>query len=189
MLGSVYSDWVGPKYALASGVLAQGLVGFLMAGLYPKLAEASHVAGFCVVYGVFLSLGEIGPGDNIGLCASKSCATGVRGQYYGTAAAIGKVGAFVGTWVFPHLIAAGGSDANASAQIPFYLSSGLCVLSAFLAVIFLPHIGQDTITLEDARFRVYLDGQGWDTTQLGINPVGPTSHAETYETEKKTEAI
>ena len=34
--------------------------------------------------------------DNIGLIASKTCATAVRGQYYGFAAAIGKVGAFVG---------------------------------------------------------------------------------------------
>jgi hypothetical protein len=51
-----------------------------------------------VVYGIFLSFGELGPGNNLGLLASKSGPTAVRGQYYGVAAAIGKVGAFVGTW-------------------------------------------------------------------------------------------
>ena len=81
MLGSIYSDRVGAKYALASGVLAQGIVGFIMAGCYKQLATANHVAGFAVIYGIFLSLGELGPGDNIGLIASKTCATGVRGQY------------------------------------------------------------------------------------------------------------
>jgi len=40
----------------------------------------------------------------MGLLASKTSPTAVRGQFYGAAAAIGKVGAFVGTWVFPPMI-------------------------------------------------------------------------------------
>jgi hypothetical protein len=167
MLGSVVSDWVGPRYGLAGGVFAQGIVGFIMAGLYKTLAQPSHVAGFAVVYGIFLSLGELGPGDNIGLIASKTCATGVRGQYYAIAAAIGKIGAFVGTYIFPYIEAAGGDNAIATAQYPFYVSSALCIFSAFLALFCLPHIGQDTITTEDAKFRVYLESKGWDTNQLG----------------------
>lgn len=51
-----------------------------------------------MVYGIFLSFGEFGPGNNLGLLAAKSCPTAVRGQFYGAAAAIGKIGAFVGTW-------------------------------------------------------------------------------------------
>lgn len=166
MLGSVFSDWVGPKIALIVGVSLQGLVGFLMAGLYPHLAKPSNVGGFAVVYGIFLSLGEFGPGDNIGLVASKTCATGVRGQYYAIAAAIGKIGAFVGTYIFPYIEAAGGND-NTSAQYPFYVSSALCLFSACIALL-LPHIGQDTITTEDIKFRAYLESHGWDTSQLGL---------------------
>ncbi len=168
MLGSLYSDKVGPRYALASGVFAQAVVGFIMAGLYPTLAKPENVAGFAVVYGIFLSLGEVGPGDNIGLVASKTCATGVRGQYYAIAAAIGKVGAFVGTYIFPYIEKAGGKDTNASAQYPFYVSASFCVLSAFLAIFCLPHIGQDTITKEDVKFRDYLSSKGWDVNQLGL---------------------
>lgn len=37
-------------------------------------------------------LGEMGPGDNIGLVAAKTSATGIRGEYYAIAAALGKVG-------------------------------------------------------------------------------------------------
>jgi len=40
----------------------------------------------------------------MGLLASKTSPTAVRGQFYGAAAAVGKVGAFVGTWAFPPMI-------------------------------------------------------------------------------------
>lgn len=51
LLGAFVSDWIGPRYTLAYGVLAQGLVGFLMTGLYPILNTAQNVGGFVVVYG------------------------------------------------------------------------------------------------------------------------------------------
>lgn len=169
MAGSIFSDKVGPRYALTIGVTAQALVGFLMAGLYPILSQVKNVAGFTIVFGVFLSLGEMGPGDNIGLVASKTCATGVRGQYYAIAAAIGKLGAFVGTYVFPYIEeAGGGANTIRGAQLPFFVSSGFCALTAFLSLFGLPHIGQNTITTEDREFRLYLESQGWDVSQLGI---------------------
>lgn len=170
--GAFLSDWIGPRYALAIGVGLQGLVGFLMAGLYSTLNTPAHVAGFVVVYGIFLSLGEVGPGDNIGLVASKTCATGVRGQYYAIAAAWGKIGAFVGTYIFDIIRsnAPGGANSVRGGQDPFFVSSSLCIFSAFLAVCGLPHIGQDTITDEDVKFRAYLERNGWDTGKLGIKP-------------------
>ncbi|RYO93023.1 hypothetical protein DL764_008043 [Monosporascus ibericus] len=167
MFGAFVSDWLGPRYTLALGVTLQAVVGFVMAGAYAKLSQPEVVGGFAVVYGIFLTLGELGPGNNIGLLAAKTCATGIRGQYYGVAAAVGKIGAFVGTWVFPYIQAAGG-DSTTSAQYPFYVSSSLCALSGALALLCLPHVGQDTIALEDARFRAYLEAEGWDTRQLGL---------------------
>ncbi|MCJ1463858.1 hypothetical protein MMC07_002467 [Pseudocyphellaria aurata] len=168
--GAFLSDWIGPRRALALGVCLQGLVGFLMTGLYSRLNTPAHVGGFVVVYGIFLSLGEAGPGDNIGLVASKTCSTAIRGQYYAVAAAMGKIGAFVGTYIFPIIQnhAPGGADSTRGGQDPFFVSSSLCLFSAFLAIFFLPHIGQDTITLEDINFREYLESHGWDTTQMGI---------------------
>jgi MFS family permease len=141
LFGSFVSDWIGPRYALALGVFLQGIVGFIMSGLYATLATNAHVAAFVVVYGIFLSLGELGPGDNIGLVASKTSATAIRGQYYGIAAAMGKVGAFVGTYIFP-IIQDNAPNPTRAGQDPFFVSSSLCIFSAFLALFLLPHIGQ-----------------------------------------------
>ncbi|KAI1106557.1 MFS general substrate transporter [Jackrogersella minutella] len=166
MLGAPISDRLGPRYTLITGQVLQAIVGFIMAGCYSRLSHPSVVGAFAVVYGIFLSLGEIGPGNNIGLLAAKTCATGVRGQYYGLAAAFGKIGAFVGTYVFKHIASPDG-DPIKSAQYKFYVSSSLCIFAAGLAFL-LPHIDQDTITKEDAKFRAYLESHGWDTRQLGL---------------------
>ncbi|OAA74218.1 MFS phospholipid transporter Git1 [Cordyceps fumosorosea ARSEF 2679] len=185
ILGAFISDWIGPKHALAFGVLAQALVGFIMAGVYAKISQ--HVAAFAIVYGVFLSLGEIGPGNNIGLLAAKTCATGVRGRYYGIAAAVGKIGAFIGTYVFPEISKAGGSNATKSAQYPFWVASSLCVLSAIVTLTLVPTVGQDTISKEDERFRAYLESRGWDTTQLGLAKTPASETPETVVVSKASE--
>ncbi|EPS42795.1 hypothetical protein H072_3152 [Dactylellina haptotyla CBS 200.50] len=167
--GSFISDWIGAKETLTLGLALQGFVGLIMAGCYGKLATPEHVAGFVVVYGIFLTLGELGAGDNIGLLASKSSATAIRGQFYGIAAAVGKIGAFVGTYVFPIIVKnAGGSSTVKGNQAPFWVSSALCLFSAALAWFCLPHVGQDTITEEDLAFRNYLTANGYDTSTMGV---------------------
>ena len=170
IIGSFVSDRFGPRYTLAFGVSAQAIVGFIMAGCYAPLSRIENVGGFIVVYGVFLALGELGPGNNIGLIASKTCATGVRGQYYGIAAATGKIGAFVGTQVLGILYERyETSDPVKAGQYPFFISAALCVLSAFLAFFLLPHIGQDTIEAEDAKFKAYLTENGYNVDNMGIH--------------------
>lgn len=49
--GSFISDWIGPRYTLVVGVVAQGIIGFIMAGCYKWLATSQYVAAFVVVYG------------------------------------------------------------------------------------------------------------------------------------------
>lgn len=152
-----------------------------MSGCYEYLNTPKNVAAFVVVYGyantnisqfqtntrrIFLALGEFGPGDNIGLVAAKTSATSIRGQYYGIAAAAGKIGAFVGTYVFPVIQDHAPNEIRAG-QDPFFVSSALCLFSAALAIFCLPHIGQDTITEEDTKFRRYLEEHGYDTSSMG----------------------
>ena len=99
-----------------------------MSGAYKQLQR--HIAAFAVVYGIFLSLGELGPGNNLGLLASKTGPTAVRGHFYGVAAAVGKVGAFVGTWAFPPMITAfsrHGTDPSRGNTGPFWVGSGECL--------------------------------------------------------------
>lgn len=161
---------MGPKRTLAIGVGLQGVIGFIMAGCYPWLKKPENVAGFVVVYGVFLTLGEFGPGDNLGLIASKTCATGIRGQYYGIAAAIGKIGAFAGSYALDAIQKAAGADEIAAGRNPFFVASALAFLAMGL-VFLLPHIGQDTIDTEDVRFREYLESNGYDTSKMGLEEV------------------
>jgi len=167
LIGAFIVDYLGPKYTMITGLLLQAVIGFIMSGLYSQLTE--HIAGFAVVYGIFLSFGELGPGNCLGLLASKSSPTAVRGQFYGLAAAVGKVGAFVGTWAFPPMIQAfGGADSNRGNTGPFWVGSGLAILSALVTFFFIRPLTQDGMILEDRLFREYLEAHGYDTSQMGL---------------------
>ncbi|CUS23431.1 LAQU0S10e00232g1_1 [Lachancea quebecensis] len=162
-LGAIFADYWGPRVTLVSGVLAQAVIGFIMAGCFEHLKK--HIAAFTVVFGIFTALGEFSVGDNIGLLASKTCATPIRGQYYGVAAAIGKVGAFVGTYIFPAIIKKYGGYGEL--KVPFWIVSAICCFSAFLALFFLPPLDQDANIMEDQIFLEYLESTGYNLAQLG----------------------
>jgi hypothetical protein len=90
-----------------------------------------------------------------------------RGQYYGFAAAFGKIGAFAGSYALDAIQKAAGADENAAGRNPFFVASSLAFLAAGL-VLLLPHIGQDTIDQEDSKFREYLTANGYDTSKMGL---------------------
>ncbi|TID19195.1 hypothetical protein CANINC_003765 [Pichia inconspicua] len=162
-LGAISTDYIGPRLTLFTGIWLQAIVGFIMAGLYQHLSE--HVAAFTVVYGIFMTLGEFGPGDNIGLLAAKTSATPVRGVYYGIAAATGKVGAFVGTYVFPTFQSR--YPGIKGYQVPFWLASSLALFAGLLALFGLPAVDQNAMQREDFLFLQYLSDNGFDITKLG----------------------
>ena len=170
-LGAFSADFLGPRLTLGLGVGLQGIIGIIMSACLNSLRK--HVAGFTVVFGIFATLGEFGPGGNIGLLASKTSATSIRGQYYGIAAAMGKIGAFVGTWIFPAIQRRYADPANPDLelQVPFYVSSALCLFSALLTFFFCPPVGQDAINREDQDFVDYLEQNGFDISQLGEGSV------------------
>lgn len=80
IIGAFLADipWLGPRKLLTGFVVAQAIVGYIMAGCFEWLNTPKYVGAFVVVYGVFLALGEAGPGNNIGLLASKTSATCIR---------------------------------------------------------------------------------------------------------------
>jgi hypothetical protein len=67
---------------------------------------------------------------------------------------MGKVGAFVGTYVFP-VIQDNAPNAVRAGQDPFFVSSSLCIFSAALALFLLPHIGQVSALLTFPPFRIH----------------------------------
>ncbi|KAF8737595.1 hypothetical protein AX14_012594 [Amanita brunnescens Koide BX004] len=185
IIGAFIVDYLGPKYTMIFGLVIQALVGFIMSGAYERLTH--NLAAFAVVYGIFLSFGEVGPGNCLGLLASKTGPTAVRGQYYGLVAAIGKIGAFCGTWAFPRLIKAFGGTTTARGNTgPFWVGSGLSLLSAIIIFFFLKPISHDGMVEEDRKFREYLEENGYDTSLMGIG--SSESQIETASvTEKKSD--
>jgi hypothetical protein len=54
---------------------------------------------------------------------------------------MGKIGAFVGTYVIP-IAQNNAPNATRAGQDPFFISSALCIFSAVLTWVFMPYIGQ-----------------------------------------------
>ncbi|EGN99154.1 hypothetical protein SERLA73DRAFT_182000 [Serpula lacrymans var. lacrymans S7.3] len=188
--GAFVIDFLGPKATMITGLLAQAVIGFIMSGLYDKLTQ--HVGAFAVVYGIFLSFGEFGPGNCLGVLAAKTGPTAIRGQYYGIAAATGKIGAFIGTWVFPIIINDfGGSTSQKGNTGPFWIASGLAILSALVTFFLVKPLSHDGMIEEDEKFREYLEAHGFDTSTMGLHETETTSTAsiEKYDdTEEKVVA-
>ncbi|ORY77342.1 major facilitator superfamily domain-containing protein [Protomyces lactucae-debilis] len=164
ILGAYASDIIGPKRCLIIGLVLQATCGFFLAGFYEKIL-ANGIAGFIVFYGIFLSLGEFGAGNSIGLLAAKSSSSMARGQYYAIAAAIGKIGAFVGSYAFPS-IASRFSSTNAGYKGDFYVASAMAICAAMVAFFFVSELSQECIQQEDCDFVDYLQDNGFDISQL-----------------------
>ncbi|KAG1296093.1 hypothetical protein G6F66_003763 [Rhizopus arrhizus] len=162
ILGAFSVDKIGRRKTLAIGLLAQGLVGMILGGVY-ELISKNCLPMFIIMYGLYLALGEFGPGDTMGLNATELFPTAVRGTCYGMAAAVGKVGATVGTLAFVPM-----QDAMGGYRGPFLVGSGIAIAASILAWFFVPEIGPDGLVKEDADFREYLIQNGYDVSQLGI---------------------
>ncbi|KAI0346090.1 putative metabolite transporter [Trametopsis cervina] len=184
LLGAFVVDYLGPKYTLITGLLCQAVIGFIMSAMYKHLT--SHVGAFAVVYGIFLSFGELGPGNCTFLLASKTGPTGVRGQFFGLAAAVGKLGAFVGTWAFPAIIDDFGGDTTDRGNTgPFWIGSGIAVLSAVIVLVMVRPLEHDGMVEEDEKFRLYLIENGYDVSLMGMSMSTETTTVAGSEFEEK----
>lgn len=121
-----------------------------------------------VMYGIYLTWGEFGPGDCIGLVSSELYPTAVRGQVYGISAAVGKIGALVGTQVFKPIVKAfGGSGTLNGQRSPFIIGTCLALLGAIITWYFIPDASKQGLEVEDREFREYLEQNGFDTSLFG----------------------
>jgi MFS family permease len=106
------------------------------------------------MYGVFLTLGEVGPGSTVVLASSESFPTAIRGQMMGLCSAISKAGAAIGTQVFIP-ITTGAGDQGA-----FLVGSAFAVLGALIAFFVVPDVGRK-LEDEDENWKKYLEANGW----------------------------
>ncbi|TEB27007.1 MFS general substrate transporter [Coprinellus micaceus] len=176
LIGAFIVDYLGPKYTMITGLVLQAIIGFIMSGLYKQLT--SKIAGFAVVYGIFLSFGELGTfyvkAPEIALVFLRVR----RARLLSVASTTAppppseKVGAFVGTWMFPPIIEAfGGAESTRGNTGPFWIASGLALLSAIVVFFFVTPLTHDGMEKEDRAFRQYLEDNGFDTVCHGSSRI------------------
>lgn len=59
-LGGYLSDKIGRRQTMALGFTLQAILGFILGGANEKIQNVFPL--FVVLYGLFLTLGEVGPG-------------------------------------------------------------------------------------------------------------------------------
>lgn len=153
-VGAYLVDKIGRKYLLMFGFSGYLIFGLIIGLAYDKLSKI--VPLFIVFYGIMMSFGNGGPGNCMGLVSSESFATGVRGTFYGLSAAIGKVGAVVGTKSFTPI------QEHLGKKWTFIIAAIIGLAGVLLAWVCVPHLTDEDLMMEDVRFENYLRESGWN---------------------------
>lgn len=62
----------------------------------------------------------------------------------------------------------GGADSNRGNTGPFWIGSGLAILSALITFFFIRPLSHNGLVEEDRAFREYLESHGYDTSRMGF---------------------
>lgn len=152
-VGAYVVDILGRKYTMMIGFCGYIVFGLIVGCGYHQIKPITGL--FIVFYGLMMSCGNFGPGNNMGLTSSESFATPIRGTAYGISAAIGKVGAVVGTKTFSPI------QKNLGDKWTFIIAA-ICGLAGVLVTfIFIPHLKDEDLLEEDVKFKNYLIDNGW----------------------------
>ncbi|KAF7884495.1 uncharacterized protein EAF02_004831 [Botrytis sinoallii] len=79
LLGMWLVNRIGRKWTGILGFAGYIFLGFIIGGCYGRLTTAENLPAFIVLYGLFASLGHMGPGATIGLMSAESFPTAIRG--------------------------------------------------------------------------------------------------------------
>lgn len=158
-IGGLLSDRIGRRRTMALGFFLQAILGFILGGALAPIQNILPL--FIVMYGVFLTLGEVGPGATIVLTSSESFPTSIRGQCLGLIAAFGKAGAAVGTAVFKPILASWGDNSYKGNQAVFLIGSGFAVAGAITSWWIIPDISA-RLGDEDEAWKKYLEEEGYE---------------------------
>ncbi|CAI6300015.1 unnamed protein product [Periconia digitata] len=158
-IGGYLSDKIGRRRTMALGFGLQAALGFVIGGALEHIQK--HTGLFIVLYGLFLTLGEVGPGATIVATSSEFFPTSIRGQMLGLCAALSKAGAAIGTSVFKPILASYGDDTFRGNQAVFLIGSGFSVLGMLVAWFLIPS-QPPNLQEEDENWKVYLRDAGYE---------------------------
>ncbi len=125
MLAIARMDRVGHRRLQLLGFVMMGAC-FAVIGLIPGMTTA--VAPFLIVYGVSYFFSEFGPNVTTFVLPGEVFPTSVRATGHGIAAGTGKLGAFIGVFLFPVL------QSSLGLRGTLLLTAGVSVLGALLTL-------------------------------------------------------
>ncbi|UKZ76416.1 hypothetical protein TrVFT333_004120 [Trichoderma virens FT-333] len=152
---------IGRRQTMALGFALQAILGFILGGAIGPIQTVFPL--FVVLYGIFLTLGEVGPGSTVVLTASECFPTSIRGQMMGFISAWSKAGAAIGTQVFTAILNKYASNPDKGNQVAFLIGSAFAVLGALVAFFVIPDVSR-RLDDDDAAWKVYLADHGWEAT-------------------------
>ncbi|KAJ9148866.1 Metabolite transport protein [Pleurostoma richardsiae] len=158
-LGGYLSDRIGRRQTMALGFGMQAVLGFVLGGAMGPIQSVFPL--FVVLYGIFLTLGEVGPGSTVVLTASECFPTSIRGQMMGFVSAWSKAGAAIGTQVFTAILNAYSDDSSKGDQVAFLVGSAFAVLGAAIALFVIPDVSR-RLGDDDEAWKAYLAENGWE---------------------------
>ncbi|KAF8885502.1 major facilitator superfamily domain-containing protein [Infundibulicybe gibba] len=164
ILGGFLIDIIGRRRTFALGFALVAVFAFIIGGAMVPL-RATFPA-FVVLYGLFQTFLAMGPGNCTFLVSTESFPTPLRGHFLGLSAAMGKVGAAIGTQVFPTIVASYPTEIKGQ-QVIFLIGAGIAVLSTAMVLTLIPD-REKQLESEDALFKSYLEERGWDTSGMGL---------------------
>ncbi|KAK0941985.1 hypothetical protein LTR29_006403 [Friedmanniomyces endolithicus] len=157
IVGGFLMDWIGRKQTMTLGFVCWAIMGFIIGGALGPIQTITPL--FLVLYGIFNSFGEMGPGVATFICGAESFPTPIRGHFLGLAAAVGKAGAAIGTQVFTP-IQNSFSDTEKGVQGVFLIGAAFAMVGGLISWLLIPDRERD-LESEDARFRAYLESPGY----------------------------
>ncbi|KAL6893077.1 major facilitator superfamily domain-containing protein [Trichoderma longibrachiatum] len=160
-LGGYLSDRIGRRQTMALGFGLQAILGFVLGGAIGPIQIVFPL--FVVLYGIFLTLGEVGPGSTVVLTASESFPTSIRGQMMGLISAWSKAGAAIGTQVFTAILNKYAGNPDKGNQVAFLIGSAFAVLGGLVAFFVIPDVSR-RLEDDDEAWKVYLADHGWEAT-------------------------
>ncbi|KAF5122303.1 Glycerophosphoinositol permease 1 [Metarhizium anisopliae] len=176
LIGGLLMDKIGRKQTMTLGFVLWSILGFVIGGALHHILPIFPL--FVVLYGIFNTLGEMGPGVQVAtfLCGAESFPTPVRGHFLGFAAAVGKAGAAIGTQVFIPIQNSFG-DTNKGIQGVFLIGAAFAMTGAAISWFLIPDKERD-LENEDALFREYLAQHGYAGVFGDVSRDGSTTTAD-----------
>lgn len=100
LLAAAYMDRIGHKRLQLIGFPLMGLA-FLLIGVVPGVTVT--VVPFLILFGISFFFAEFGPNTTTFVLSAECYPTAARTTGHGISAGVGKLGAFIGVYLFPHI--------------------------------------------------------------------------------------